>query len=330
MASDQPISDSHQISQREKQIRMFKAVRGLSDRLARSASLQSFEVACRAGDLEYARNVISSHPPASEFLADGVLLASIHGQAAILRMLLEQDADFARRPPLSAILEAPASAQLDLFKAFADFGWHPNTPTENSLVLSHRLVVTNTPLLEWLLENGANPNLGHLRGSGMLIANSGDALEIAAKHCPLSTVALLLAHGAQAENSMALNRAAGAYPPGGNFYYSRARPTPEFDRDRIPVMELLLQHGADINGDERQGRRDRTPGLPVTYAVMARAVERVKWLLENGADPTIRGYPSSAAELGLSDLVDEDMHKVMRDGIAAERWKSGPEPKFPR
>ena len=53
--------------------------------------------------------------------------------------------------------------------------------------------------------------------------------------------------GAQLENSVALHQAAGACSKDASLHSGDVSPTPEFDTDRIPLMELQVQNGADEN-----------------------------------------------------------------------------------
>ena len=56
------------------------------------------------------------------------------------------------------------------------------------------------------------------------------------------------------------------------------------DAEAFIMMEHLLELGVDINGmDEVQGPYGR--GTPLHYAAISGRVERVRFLLEHGADP---------------------------------------------
>ena len=69
--------------------------------------------------------------------------------------------------------------------------------------------------IRYLLERGANPNLGPLVNAQTPIAqkrpipNSGWTLNYAAAYCTSDVFALLLAHGADIKNAIPLHHAAG-------------------------------------------------------------------------------------------------------------------------
>jgi len=123
------------------------------------------------------------------------------------------------------------------------------------------------------------------------------ALESAASAGLLEAVRLLLNAGAQIRNGTPLHFAAGVCPPGtlpGAQFNDGVTSSKEFDTSRIPVMALLVERGADVNQAEES--RHQVAKYPIVHAVMAGAVERVKWLLENRADPEARGAYGSAVE----------------------------------
>ena len=65
----------------------------------------------------------------------------------------------------------------------------------------------------------------------------------------------------------------------------RVTPSKEFDESRIPVMALLVEGGADVN--QAKISRHMVARYVIVHAVMAGAVERVRWLLEQGLDPEL-------------------------------------------
>lgn len=82
------------------------------------------------------------------------------------------------------------------------------------------------------------------------------------------TFDLLIQHGAKGEDSLALHMAAGA----------------GMDDERIPMMAHLIDLGYDVNAtDEPRGHR--AIGTPLHYALSAKSLAKVKFLLQRGADP---------------------------------------------
>jgi len=213
--------------------------------------------------------------------------------------LLSIGAPILRNTP-SEILSAPPAQQIPLFELITHYGWTPNTPGFYGAVLLPR-VVTNLPLLQWFLEHGADPNLGrqhnHRDRMGTSDTNSGAALTAALAAGSLEAVRLLLDAGARAQNGAPLHAAAGACPPGtpaGAQLNAGVTSSKEFDSNRIPVMALLVENGADVN--RMEDPRYVLAQYPIVNAAMAGAVERVKWLLAHGADPEAEGGFGSAVD----------------------------------
>lgn len=186
-------------------------------------------------------------------------------------------------------------------------------------------MVTNPPLLSWLLSHGANPNLGEQRvgyvdATGALDAHSCAALEAAASAGKVESVRLLLDAGAEIKNGIPLHYAAGRCPFGTNPHAGRVTPSKEFDISIIPVMALLVEHGADVNQPEES--RFMVARCAVVKAVMAGATERVKWLLEAGADPNLRGAWGSAVEYA-NKMGSDEIQRTIGQVVSRTRTTDG-------
>ncbi|KAL4867135.1 hypothetical protein BDV12DRAFT_186896 [Aspergillus spectabilis] len=257
-----------------------------------------FESACCRGPLATIQSIIRSEActPTPAFLHQGLCLALKAGNVEAARYFLTAGAPIIRGTP-SQILSAPVDQQISLFELFLDHRWTPNTPGDYGAVLLLS-VLSNHTLLRWFLVHGANPNLGEQQEYryGGSITNSCTVLEKAAHQGDVEAVRMLLDAGAVIQNGFPLHAAAGALPPSGNPHTGLVNPTKEFDSSRIPVMALLVERGANIDQHKGPQRGNQEPGYVIVEAVMAGAVERVRWLLENGADPTKRGSWGSAAE----------------------------------
>ena len=83
-------------------------------------------------------------------------------------------------------------------------------------------------------------------------------------------------------------------------------------------MALLVERGADVNKMHKS--RHMVAGYAIVHAVMAGAVERVKWLLEHGADPELKCGFGSAVTFGSTRPGGEEMRSVFEEW-AKERGK---------
>ena len=179
--------------------------------------------------------------------------------------------------------------------------------------------MTNLPLLTWFLQRGADPNLGAQQSVGDVAGESSRrscaALEAASARGEVDAVRLLLDAGAEIQNGTPLHFAAGACSPG---ISPRGVTTKEFDASRIPIMALLVERGADVN---QKGQSRVVVHHPIMYAVMAGAVERVRWLVDQGADPEAKGAWGSAAEY-VATIGSDEMRSVIQRGVERKRRPS--------
>ncbi|PQE14027.1 Ankyrin repeat-containing domain protein [Rutstroemia sp. NJR-2017a BBW] len=269
-------------------------------------SFSSFESACQHGPLTEAQSIVSSENYTPSFLHHGLVLALSAGNVQVAEYLLSAGAPIVRQTPQN-VLSAPSEMQAPLFELLMKHGWTPNTPGYYGAVLLPD-VVTNVPLLKWFLIHGANPNLGPQRDNRDRMGGSDTdccvALQTAAARGEVEAVRLLLDAGAEIKNGVPLHYAAGACPPGTNPHVARV---------------LLVERGADVNQAEES--RHMVAKYAIVYAVMAEAVNRVKWLLEHGADPELKGAWGSAVEYARW-MGSEEMKQVVEEGLAAWRSRS--------
>ncbi|KAF7532987.1 hypothetical protein G7Z17_g13580 [Cylindrodendrum hubeiense] len=263
----------------------------------------SFQAACRRGQLSAVESIVTSEPRTPAFLHQGLVLALGAGNVGAARYLLEAGAPITRQT-VKHVLSAPEDQKIPLFELLTQHGWTTNTPGFYGAVLLPQ-ILTNDALLDWFLAHGANPNLGVQRDNrdryGEPNADSCLALETAASHGSVEAVQKLLNAGAQMDNGAPLYFAAGANPHAGL----------EMDVGRIPIMAELMEHGADVN--QKFQSRHMNPQYPIVNAVMAGAVERVKWLLSQGADPDLRGSFGSATTYAQKNGSDE-MKRILPPG----------------
>lgn len=134
-------------------------------------------------------------------------------------------------------------------------------------------------LASFLLKNGADPN-----GPGGNAGGGGGCpfdchLTGACHGAPLELISLLIQHGARVLQSGALQMAV--------------------TKERVDVLDLLLKNGADVNekvpftldeGEvlDEETKRERCSESPLHIAVRSNTPKAALWLLENGADTSIR------------------------------------------
>jgi ankyrin repeat protein len=165
-----------------------------------------------------------------------------------------------------------------------------------SLISSY---ATHDPaLVSYLLQQGANPNLGPGAGRGPgdpkfleLVPGSGAILRSAAQNGSIESLDLLLAHGAELSNAATLHAAV--------------------EGKSHDMLAHLLNLGVDVDQKDSY----QTMGLPLYTTPLLRAIVRgkpdaVKFLLDNGAKtmkrvPPFYRTPFSRSKTAL-DLVKED------------------------
>lgn len=126
------------------------------------------------------------------------------------------------------------------------------------------------------------------RRKGSSDADSCIALESAAGHGSVEAVQMLLDDGARIQNRTPMHFAAGVCPPGANPHVGCVNPSKYFDVPTISVKRLLVENGVYVN--YKVESRHMNPQYAIVHAMMAGAIERAKWLIEQGADPILRRF----------------------------------------
>ena len=147
--------------------------------------------------------------------------------------------------------------------------------------MSESLATNNVDRVKWCISHGADPNL---RGSGR--GNTATPLATAAYHGDIPVLEALLSGGAD----LIPEALVGAMHP-------RAR-------GGIPVMKFLINRGVDVNAF-----RKKEGDTHLHWAVRIRDTQKVKLLLESGADGTVKDVlgltPAEAAkEIGRMDIYE--------------------------
>ncbi|KAI1811428.1 ankyrin repeat-containing domain protein [Poronia punctata] len=236
-------------------------------------------------------------PGASTVLDRAIRTAAAHGWAEITRFFISQGA-VVDDALISAVLSSGSLEQCDLLlrngwdvnRSYisSSHDWHFRTPLCAAL--------GNPQLCRWLLAHGADPNLSERGFTPIMIA--------VRLHSP-EVVRLLIQYGADPKTPMLLHSTASA----ADLDFNKQYPHRE-DPDRIQVMKILLEYGADVNEmepdpksrprDDQRRRRTVDTGTPLHYAIAARNPITVSFLLAHGADtrlPSWSGHtPLQAAE----------------------------------
>ncbi|RYP43617.1 hypothetical protein DL770_011559 [Monosporascus sp. CRB-9-2] len=171
--------------------------------------------------------------------------------------------------------------------------------------------VEHEDMVRYLLSLGIDPNIGldpsETQGQEGFNYFSTAALHAAAARSTPRVFAMLLGAGARLPNAYPLHAAAGAPA------------TQSSGDDRIPMMSYLVHDlGLDINASDDGTVSPYAWGTPLHHAVAWAHVDRVRWLLENGADPTLRDQfhqqPLEPISFGLWNQEIEEMIRAAGGG----------------
>jgi ankyrin repeat protein len=289
----------------------------------------TFQAICQTRSPQEVERILSTTQPTPQILNFGLEAALTGSNVAVAQYLLSNHAPIT---PSTAekILQTTnpnptlTDRQIALFELLTQHGWTPNSPGSTGAPLLPQVAATNnTALLRWFLTHGANPNFGIRRlgtsngATDQLSYESCAALESASAKGDIEAVQMLFDAGAEIRYGYPLHYAAGALPVPVPVGGGSGPGSELFGPDRrIPIMQLLLERGADVN---QKGETELVAHHPIMYAVMAGAVQRVRWLLERGADPEARGSWGSAVETAFV-MGSEEMKAVMEVGIRARRF----------
>jgi ankyrin repeat protein len=174
-------------------------------------------------------------------------------------------------------------------------------------------------LISYLLQLGANPNLGPGIGPGVgdvrklhLIPNSGRILQSAVRRHSIEALDLLIAHGAVLSNAAVMHAAV----EGGS----------------LDMMAHLLKLGADVDEvDNFMTIGYDCYGLPLLRAVHKGKTDVVRFLLENGASIMRSGHSGETAlEKVKAHWVKDEIRKMVeeagaKEGTARSKEKTGDE-----
>jgi ankyrin repeat protein len=271
-----------------------------------------------------------------------LIYAARSGCLACAKALVEGGADIDAYDPdgVTALITAVFNAHFDvaayLVEAGADvnrWDWWGRTPLYlavdyNTLPRGGRADrpsiddTTSLKMIEILLEAGANPNaqlkfmppfrnVGADRGADLLLSTGATPLLRAAKAGDVAAVELLLEAGARPDLAVARgwkDQVGGIDPlmaaAGLGWQLNDTRGQQKTQEQAIAVIELLLDAGADIDGQDERGR------TALHGAVFAGYNDVARLLIERGADTRITDNE------GLTALA------IARDGYEVFRGQS--------
>ena len=280
-----------------------------------NAEVRPFFVACEEGSLDDVKQWV---PEKREVLRqigvqEGLAYAAHNNHVDVVRYLLEEGGALLD----GSLVEAACSAcSLPLFTICLQYGYHPNqqVPSHNGnfgVALNHCL--DDEGITRLLLENGADPDLADFvdgrgrcwgsRSTPPMDRKSGLALDRAVHEKSFAVVQMLLEYGANPAYARPLHRV----------ILRRHRAAQlNTEVEWRPLMEMLIRYGANVNA------RTFHNGTPVRLAVLYKMWDIVEFLLQNGADPTLKSshevgdsFVFAARLAGIPWEESEDLNKLL-------------------
>ncbi|CZR67757.1 uncharacterized protein PAC_17656 [Phialocephala subalpina] len=245
----------------------------------RALDLRELGAAISSDEITRVTEFLDEQNRSRDVLNAGLSLAVKAANIKISEFLLARGAEIT-----SAVVGSAVKARSQaIFKLLVDHGWQVNAPFGAGHVVLPK-VVGDKQLTRWLLDTGADPNLGapmwgDIQTDSPPNPNSHEALNRAAGISSMAIFDLLVQHGAKIENCSALHSAAA----------SQSR-----EAECVSMISHLLDLGFDVNGlDDVHG--PYAFGRPLHYAVRSRNLGSVRYLLERGANPNLRNQMGDSA-----------------------------------
>ena len=152
----------------------------------------------------------------------------------------------------------------------------------------HSFVLDDEPLVQWLLEHGANPNISKTNmWQTQLSTTSGYLLNQATGISTVRTLDLLLRYGGDPQK-LTLHSAIEVL----------------YTEERAKMVERLIDLGVDVNRGDYQWRGPHARGTPLHSVTGLAKLDAVRLLLDCGANPTIKNqYGGSSIKYAASSFV---------------------------
>jgi len=214
---------------------------------APSLSAQTIFDAARGGDAELVHQLLASDPQLTHATDDDGCTALHHaasrGHFEVTTVLLDGGAEIDARSSSgqTALLFAAAGRHVDAARTLLSKGADVNAMTDHGWTPLSMAALCNTEITEFLLSKGANPNPHEIaEKEDCACAGSPTPLHLAVRHDSLSTVKVLVEHGALVnitdENGMTPLHVA-------------------VNNSNLSIVDYLTEKGAYLNlRDEKYGR----------------------------------------------------------------------------
>ena len=276
-------------------------------------------------------HAVEHHQPTatSSQYSDDVVMANSVNVKSVCDVLLENNADVnvVNKNGETPLYRAASAGLLDIVRKMLEvYGGNPNLGSP----LAVACIMENVELADMLLKHGSDPN----QASMSLCSNGKLPLHIAATVGNGELVELLLKHGAEIHGAGTKGDTALHYAL--KHYNKASQYTDKVVAlcDVIPVIDVLLEHKADVNIANNSGETplfraayrgmldvvrkmlqvyggNPNKGSPLTAACHTQNVEIAYMMLEHGADPNLFCDVNSKHKLPLLAAADKDSSEVV-------------------
>jgi len=217
--------------------------------------------------------------------------------AALCGMTKEEKSQKDKYNLASKELKADKLPSLDRIKACIEEG--ANINIESGKPLRNAVKTNNLEIVEYLLQNGANPDITYEKNkTAVSLVKTFDMLKLLLKHGASMNKEAFKSLSGDFDAVKYIIEEYGVDPNFEDAYAIRAA----CRTGNIKLVEYLYSKGVDINSKD---------GMPLKFAAENTHPDLVAWLIEHGAN---RGYMQAVkwAKITLDDATDENIKKTNR------------------
>ncbi|KAL8870673.1 MAG: hypothetical protein Q9174_003337 [Haloplaca sp. 1 TL-2023] len=308
-----------------------------TDSFAADSYAERLAEACKSGDLDLTHRLYSTWlkqqqpDPKTGYIVDrhihrAARAAAEHQHSTCLAYIIQRGQKID-----SEIAGAAYNSDTRCLQVLLDHGWDINTPQGYATPPLLCFALKDENLLRWFLDHGAKPNVQAEDRYNVMPWKHGvkrdiTPLSFAVRTASLDTIKVLFDYGGSAAYGQLLNMASHRTDP-----------------ECIPIMQYIYDKGdTRINATylEDQQTTDKYRGFdnatPLHHAARLGNIDAVRWLLNHGANPTIRtkrviGYGTTALDSAttknhteiaalLRQSIDELPQELRRD---LPQWPTG-------